>query len=936
MEKTVFVIKYLITSIVIFMVVSSFGQNYQPPDIVLKDTSLIRNYLNKGDIYIYDRTDSALFYYQNALTLSNKSLDSLSFNMQVKDSINHYVMSILLLKATALHYIGIAYLIQGKFKDAIDSFMGSVKYSEITNDKQRTSACFINIGIVNDLLGNFENASEYYLKGLSIKKEINDVLGMIKCYANLGIIYDKQGNYIKALEYVQNALELAKNYGEKEMIAASYNNAGVICVDLKDYSKALEYYNGSLKIFIDLKEIKGESSCYNNIGNIYRITGEYDKAIDNFRMSSYLKEKLGDKNGLALVNSNIASLHILLAGKKRSEVIFSGNEFINHLDSAIYYGTISIDIAKEILARQTIQITNLRLAEAYWGLNKMKESYVFMRNMIENDNEDVLMNFSFLSEAEKENFFSTIKDHYWLFNSFALYYKEIDPSVTVMVYNNTIKNKGLLLKSNTAMRNAVQESKDTILLQKYDEWIDLRKDIARLYSKGENIDEQLKNAEELEEFLVKNSFDFSNFQKIQQISWTDIQKNLNKNEAAIEFLHFPVYYPDSNLADFTESVVYVALIITSESVYPEMIKLFEEKQLEELLKKHYTDDQNYVNELYGIKSGGKHDLYNLIWKPLEVFLKQKNTFYISPSGQLHKISFPALAIDKNNLLCDLYKINLFSGTGKMIDSMDVKFPETISALLFGGINYNLESGQSDTLNKDIFYTDWQYLAGTKDETDMLEKYLKKNKCVISYYSGLMATETEFKQSAPACDLFHFASHGFFFPDPASGKKEISEEGSILSETIQFRGNYHNPDLMRFMESSNPLMRSGLVFAGANKIFRGTSGSDEEDGILTAQEVAHIDMRSTDLVVLSACETGLGDIKGSEGVYGLQRAFKMAGVKYIIMSLWQVPDKETVEFMETFYKKLLKTKDVRLSFNETQKEMRKKYDPYFWAAFVLIE
>ena len=132
------------------------------------------------------------------------------------------------------------------------------------------------------------------------------------------------------------------------------------------------------------------------------------------------------------------------------------------------------------------------------------------------------------------------------------------------------------------------------------------------------------------------------------------------------------------------------------------------------------------------------------------------------------------------------------------------------------------------------------------------------------------------------------------------------------------------------------MRSGLVFAGANQIWQSNYKVSDNDGILTANEVVLLDLHNTHLVVLSACETGLGDIKGSEGVYGLQRAFKMAGVKYIIMSLWQVPDKETVEFMELFYKKLLKTKDVRRSFNETQKEMRKKYDPYFWAAFVLVE
>ena len=107
-------------------------------------------------------------------------------------------------------------------------------------------------------------------------------------------------------------------------------------------------------------------------------------------------------------------------------------------------------------------------------------------------------------------------------------------------------------------------------------------------------------------------------------------------------------------------------------------------------------------------------------------------------------------------------------------------------------------------------------------------------------------------------------------------------------------------------------------------------------MLTAAEVSNLDLRNTKLVVLSACETGLGDIRGSEGVFGLQRAFKMAGSKFIIMSLWQVPDNETAEFMTLFYNRLVKLKDIRLAFKQTQAAMRKKYDPYYWAAFVLVE
>ena len=167
--------------------------------------------------------------------------------------------------------------------------------------------------------------------------------------------------------------------------------------------------------------------------------------------------------------------------------------------------------------------------------------------------------------------------------------------------------------------------------------------------------------------------------------------------------------------------------------------------------------------------------------------------------------------------------------------------------------------------------------------------------------------------------------------PKKEEREIIDTSEII-----FRGGTRGFGVNSFVNNNNPLMRSGLVFAGANDVWNKQNEGNVDDGVLTAQEVAHIDMRKTDLVVMSACETGLGDIIGSEGVYGLQRAFKMAGVNYMIMSLWQVPDKETEEFMTTFYKKLIKQKDIIEAFYETKKEMRTKYDPYFWAAFVLIE
>jgi CHAT domain-containing protein len=144
----------------------------------------------------------------------------------------------------------------------------------------------------------------------------------------------------------------------------------------------------------------------------------------------------------------------------------------------------------------------------------------------------------------------------------------------------------------------------------------------------------------------------------------------------------------------------------------------------------------------------------------------------------------------------------------------------------------------------------------------------------------------------------------------------------------------------FTLADNPMNRSGLLMAGGNKAWIGEElSTNREDGILTAYEVSNMSLFNTELVVLSACETGLGDIKGSEGVYGLQRAFKQAGVRYLMMSLWKVPDLATKEFMITFYTEYLThQKPVREAFKITQSKMKKKYrnEPYKWGGFVLME
>ena len=224
---------------------------------------------------------------------------------------------------------------------------------------------------------------------------------------------------------------------------------------------------------------------------------------------------------------------------------------------------------------------------------------------------------------------------------------------------------------------------------------------------------------------------------------------------------------------------------------------------------------------------------------------------------------------------------------------------------------------------------WNYLEGSEDEANEINKIIQKTGIKSILFKGNEATEAGFKKlgdyNTESPQVIHVSTHGYFFPDP-----KVSHQSAIASlqqEPI-------------FKMSEHPMLRSGLIMAGANHAWKtGKPITPEaEDGILTAYEISQLNLRNTELVVLSACETGLGDIQGNEGVYGLQRAFKIAGAKNLIMSLWQVPDKQTSELMTAFYKYwLIKKKSIRESLKLAQNDLRKKgLESFYWAGFVLVE
>ncbi|MBU0764185.1 MAG: CHAT domain-containing protein [Bacteroidetes bacterium] len=532
---------------------------------------------------------------------------------------------------------------------------------------------------------------------------------------------------------------------------------------------------------------------------------------------------------------------------------------------------------------------------------------------------------------------------------------EANPALAEEMYNNELIKKGIIMRAIKSKVAKVLNSGDTALVASFHKWIDIRQKLAKLYQlpvseRKENVVMLEREAQKCEQDMSYKIFTDSDKGSL-MVDWKQVQKKLAPDEAAIEFLNFDYYNPDAGF--WTDSVLYCALIVRPGYKTPKLVTLFEEKELSRFLEQNKGDNPfDQVRRLYTFFTGQyrkyyKGDsLYHYIWKPVHPYLEGVNKLYYSPSGLLHKISFSAIPVDKDNELIELYSMQHMSTTALLTHDRDpFEISEKYNALLYGGILYDLDPNSVGKAakkfkveNEDYFIRDrsfdwsdslrrggsWSYLPGTKEEVLDIDSLFNKYNVSTQVHTGEQAVEESFKYAGVKMpEIIHIATHGFFFPE----KKEVKKERFM---------NYTNTSTTE-LNPDEAMMRSGLLFAGANSTWKGiTPPEGAEDGILTAYEVSKMNLTNTKLVVMSACETGLGDIKGGEGVYGLQRAFKLAGAEYIIMSLWQIPDEQTVELMNLFYGNWLKGEDIREAFYAAQKEMGLKYEPYFWAAFVLVE
>lgn len=837
--------------------------------------------------------------------------------------------------ADYLNNLGALYRESGDYDKSLQLHQEALKLQK--SGVYDTSDTYFNLAALYTLTADFASAEEALGKMIT-KEEMDEKNGFnYNSYLNLmGNLYTLTGNYEKAEKYYAEVIEKASEHGNEHSAdyAVNIDNLANLYLRMDNDEMAKPLIIKALKI---KKDIYGDT--HSDIAYTLRSLSEisireknYQEAEDNLMEVLRITKECFGENHSDFANA-LLDLAIIKLDKK------------NYTEA-------------EKLLRQCTFILRNNVGENHPNYNNALASFARLYNetarqdsaellyLRVNDNlhYQIKRNFSYLSEKEKENYISTLSEDFSDFNNFVSERKSVNPSITGVAWNNLMALKGIVLASSRAMRQAIMNSGDKLLIDQYEDLnsvrrLQLEQEKLPLGQRWLNIDslDRLSVVKEKDLSLkLKSLPGFKDFSGLENsISWQEIHEELNDNEAAIEFFSI-----DSDVAQ------YYALVLRPGMKFPEMLKLFSETEFKNLIEKNKAgNDAATADRLYSLFANSpieSKNLYELIWEPIENSLKGIETIYYSPSGILNQIAFDAIPLKDGKYLSDKYKLVELLSTRDILNKPDEMLTASVNnkAVFYGGINYDTDalklqasgraypqqqiSGRTLLSDESSRGSGFMYLEGTLTEVQKIESLLSKRNIPSAILSGDDATEESLKSldnlNSPVC--LHIATHGFFFPH----SDRISRQGSVSGQ-----------DSYRY--SDNPLLRSGLVFAGGNNIWKNkVIPSDTEDGILLASEVSEMYLPNTRLVVLSACETGLGDIKGSEGVYGLQRSFKMAGAKFMIISLWQVPDYQTSELMNKFYENWISEKGIHDSFREAQNYMKLKYPsmPSVWAAFVLVE
>ena len=727
--------------------------------------------------------------------------------------------------------------------------------------------------------------------------------------------YNSMMNLKQQQRQYKDAIRAAKHYIEQTKILNGRNSDQ----QYQAYSKLCTLYaldNDSTRAFACLDSLeRGVGHSYQDkevIANFYNVKGccyadfkKFDKAIACFdkAYNTLYDKRTEDSPSKFASLLNKSEAYFML--KRYDDAYATFSEYVE--TSRNKYGETSGTYSQALFTLANIEGARGNINEAD-SLFRMSMNCLLV-------NMKQLWRYS--TPSQREQFWMETLNNLSGMAAFAVKCGNFDSELTETCYNALLFSKSLLLETEKSVVDIIRKEGTDDDIANYRNLLAVNNRLLVLrnnyeYNKLE-IDSLTIQQRELEQQLSHKCQSYNEYETYLDINYEKVRNSLADHEVVVDFSDYQ-----------TEDSVrqYAAYIYNKDKSYPLLVKCFDQQQLDSL----QDGMQNYT--LYNYEQL-QNRASKLIWNPIEASIAKGSTVYYIPSGVMHGIALEALPLSDGTTLGQHYDFVRLTSAREIVNAHhSSKINRT--ATLYGGLKYSLDPQKMEEESKAYEKSDlaglvrseygvsgFKDLRNTKDEVKKIEKTLVDNGFSVKAYLGSKGNAESFVAlDGKAPSIVHIATHGFYYtPDEAKDK-----------------------DFLRGYTDAMSL--SGLVFAGGNAAWLGKKNVDGVlGGVLTAKDIANLDFKGTDLLVLSACKTGQGKVT-AEGVFGLQRAFKKAGVGTIIMSLWNVDDKVTSEFMVAFYGRLTDKANnwnKRKAFEQTKEIIRKEHpDPYYWAAFVMLD
>jgi antitoxin component YwqK of YwqJK toxin-antitoxin module/CHAT domain-containing protein len=775
-----------------------------------------------------------------------------------------------------------------------------------TNPMIRT--LYTSLGGVKSSLDKNKEAEELFLEAMNItrKDTLNNPVHYELAAEELSDFYIKVGRYNDSEKVTKNILALVeRKEGKSFYYYRIQNNLSTVYQNQSRYEEAMKLGDS---IVTPVEEEYGVNnwlalSIHNNMGVIALKSRDFSRAKSEFEkcMNGYLSRSNPTQIDLAWIAtsaSNLASAEVNLGMIKEAE------EHLRKCDATRKEFSIAVTTAHVT----STQRSWANIFEAKQEYQKAENTWnQILSKLLDYTN----TNFYFMSDEEKAQFWKSQGYTFQQYQSFALRRAKQNSSLLGNMYNVQLATKAILLSSSNKIRKRILSGGDTAMVNTYYRWQHKRDQLAQLYASPSTSKEYLaqvdsikNNINHIEKELNIAAEDVEKDKGGKLVQWRDVQTMLKSNEAAVEIIRLRYHHRYER-----DSIVYVALILTAETkTAPMLVILPDGKSLEGRSLRFYKN-------AIGVQMTDTVS-WKAYWQPIQESMKDKTRLYLSLDGVYNSINLNTLRNPEGKFIVDGTNMTLLANTK---DLLAVKGKRRISssssASLVGFPTYFLGKEKIKTLGNTrdfdmtrISDTDRSGIAelpGTREEIEKVNGILKANRWQVNTLTSEAATETSIKEFWQP-RLVHIATHGFF-----------TNEDDNTSGT-------------------DPMLRAGLLFTGAANFLQDQVSATTDNGILTAYEAANLNLDNTDLVVLSACETGKGEVQNGEGVYGLQRAFQTAGAQAIIMSLWKVDDTATQELMTSFYQNWMNGSTKAEAFRQAQLQLKNKYShPYYWGAFVMM-